>query len=764
MHGLKMATITRRFITVSLSAVFFLLSSGLANSALPSEIKVSSRILKQSYTDATDINLEVIYKNIGSYPVHFSKIGTALEGVVREDFLDISLQGTRLPYIGPVMKRLPARQQDYITLQAGEARSVFVQIDKAYDFSLVGQYSVAHKNEGPENKANAYSRTLRVINPRPKYKQAPNFSSCNATEQSRIDSALSAAESIAGRARNDLRAAPMALRPEAVRYREWYGAYTQVRWDTVQNKFDRIFSAISGKTINFDCACTEGTANTVAYVYPSSPYNIYLCPIFWTRPNHGGADSKAGVIVHEISHFIAVANTDDHAYGTTDSRSLANTEPDKAINNADSYEYFAENPFGRSMPTGGGGSGGGGSGGGGSGGGGSGGGGSGGGGSGGSGPVEPPVIEPDYSYLSPIYGLLMQDTRAGTPPSQPAPPTVPPPPQIPPPPPLTQLSGYPDLPALKYAGAVLAVKGETGDYIVGKRVLNFDSSNTNFGVGAYYGRSSGVQISINNGDYYSLWFTRPDGDTAPLAVGTYKSALRAPFNDNNPGLSFSGNGRGCNQLTGEFSIRRITRNSAGDVTILDADFMQRCDGGSGVARGRFYYNSTLPPWPATQYETPSGNPVPALPSTIQAGTIVNIQGAQGDYISNGNNYYFDNSNASITVGKYRGDRGFSVYINNVNNNWSLRLAGSTLDSDPFKDQPLQVGVYKNAKRAPFSAPLPGVEFSGNGSGCNRISGEFRVFDIAYDASGALEKIVADFSQSCETTGPLLRGSISYNKP
>ncbi len=59
-----------------------------------------------------------------------------------------------------------------------------------------------------------------------------------------------------------------------------------------------------------------------------------------------GTDSKAGTLVHEMSHFTAVAGTDDHAYGQTNAKSLAISNPDLALNNADSHEYFAENtPF-----------------------------------------------------------------------------------------------------------------------------------------------------------------------------------------------------------------------------------------------------------------------------------------------------------------------------------------------------------------------------------------------------------------------------------
>ena len=56
-----------------------------------------------------------------------------------------------------------------------------------------------------------------------------------------------------------------------------------------------------------------------------------------------GTDSKAGTLIHEMSHFTVVAGTDDWAYGQTAAKSLAFSDPAKALDNADSHEYFAEN-------------------------------------------------------------------------------------------------------------------------------------------------------------------------------------------------------------------------------------------------------------------------------------------------------------------------------------------------------------------------------------------------------------------------------------
>jgi peptidyl-Lys metalloendopeptidase len=77
-------------------------------------------------------------------------------------------------------------------------------------------------------------------------------------------------------------------------------------------------------------------------VYPTQPYKIYVCNAFWSAPTTG-TDSKAGTLVHEMSHFNVVAATDDWAYGQSACKSLATSNPSKALDNADSHEYFAEN-------------------------------------------------------------------------------------------------------------------------------------------------------------------------------------------------------------------------------------------------------------------------------------------------------------------------------------------------------------------------------------------------------------------------------------
>lgn len=90
---------------------------------------------------------------------------------------------------------------------------------------------------------------------------------------------------------------------------------------------------------------------------------------------------------------------------------------------------------------------------------------------------------------------------------------------------------------------------------------------------------------------YNVSFDAPSGQE--LAVGTFDKATRYPFNNGKAGLNISGDGRGCNTLTGKFVIRQIVFNSANQLQNFEADFEQTCDNGPGKLTGTLRYNSTL---------------------------------------------------------------------------------------------------------------------------------------------------------------------------
>jgi peptidyl-Lys metalloendopeptidase len=128
-----------------------------------------------------------------------------------------------------------------------------------------------------------------------------------------------------------------------MRYQAWFGSYAAQRYDTVASSFARICHILANHEISFDCRGESNTCTDAgAYTSADSPDTISLCEGYWLLPPDG-TRSQASIIIHEVSHFADVADTDDYAYWYNDCRNLASIDPDKAVKNADSYEYYAVN-------------------------------------------------------------------------------------------------------------------------------------------------------------------------------------------------------------------------------------------------------------------------------------------------------------------------------------------------------------------------------------------------------------------------------------
>ncbi|TRM66117.1 hypothetical protein BD626DRAFT_197166 [Schizophyllum amplum] len=161
------------------------------------------------------------------------------------------------------------------------------------------------------------------------------YNGCSSDQESQIDDAVSAATTYASDAFNYL-----SENTESTdRYSTWFGEYDAGRHDTVLSHYQKI-SEGDYTSFTYDCTCTDD--GTYAYVYPDSYGEIYLCPVFWDV-DVTGTDSKGGTLVHEASHFTDNGGTDDIVYGQSSAKSLASSDPDQAIQNADNHEYFAEN-------------------------------------------------------------------------------------------------------------------------------------------------------------------------------------------------------------------------------------------------------------------------------------------------------------------------------------------------------------------------------------------------------------------------------------
>jgi hypothetical protein len=146
----------------------------------------------------------------------------------------------------------------------------------------------------------------------------------------------------------------------------------------------------------------------------------------------------------------------------------------------------------------------------------------------------------------------------------------------------------------------LTMTSDSGDFI--GQGLSYSYSPADATV-AVTGGLQGVHGSINaaDGSWWYLDFVPAGGDT--LTAGTTYTATRYPFNGTGPGMDISGNGRGCNTLTGTFTVNSISAAIDGSLRSASVSFEQHCEGVTPALRGTLDYRvptgDTMPPGAVT---------------------------------------------------------------------------------------------------------------------------------------------------------------------
>ena len=137
----------------------------------------------------------------------------------------------------------------------------------------------------------------------------------------------------------------------------------------------------------------------------------------------------------------------------------------------------------------------------------------------------------------------------------------------------------------------LTLRGEDGDYIApGNRTVRGSWRFLNSLDGRVF--KNQLWFDVTPKDRPTTWsaaFETKNG--VDFASGqAFTGAVRYPFNDTNAGLSISGEGRGCNMLTGSFQVQRaVFEPDGGDIARFSATFEQHCEGAKPRLVGSLYY-------------------------------------------------------------------------------------------------------------------------------------------------------------------------------
>lgn len=128
--------------------------------------------------------------------------------------------------------------------------------------------------------------------------------------------------------------------------------------------------------------------------------------------------------------------------------------------------------------------------------------------------------------------------------------------------------------------------------------------------------------------------------------------------------------------------------------------------------------------------------------------LLYFSSSPGDYIGQGQTFLTTDP-ATFSVGGTR--EGLSV-----STPW-----GYGMSFVPPAGQQLRVANFTDAHRTPFRGAAAGIEITGNGRGCNQITGAFDIREIEFGGDGNVSRLWMYYEQFCENTMPPIRGEIRF---
>jgi len=308
-------------------------------------------IMQSHKSGASDATVTLELTNSAVETVALLRWNLPLDNRFVSNSFNVQLNGRPVTYLGPVVKFAEPTAEDYIFIGPKESITLDIQLQDYYDFAEVGTYYVFFDADVldyymPSTLTSNLPRSKRdftlyrgITSNRMQITTSESLFAkpltapypCSSGETNQINNAATSQKTMSGYGKNRIDEG------QTPTYTEWCGAWNTGRHQTAQNCLTWI---LNNNVVRYAC---DDMANVYAYVYPSdTSHTIYCCSAFWPAPIAGGFDTKAGTLIHELSHFSDICGTNDWVYGVTGARNLARTNPGQAINNADNYEYYCE--------------------------------------------------------------------------------------------------------------------------------------------------------------------------------------------------------------------------------------------------------------------------------------------------------------------------------------------------------------------------------------------------------------------------------------
>jgi len=189
----------------------------------------------------------------------------------------------------------------------------------------------------------------------------------------------------------------------------------------------------------------------------------------------------------------------------------------------------------------------------------------------------------------------------------------------------------------------ITLNSDPGDYVGGGQFTFLTPTDGSFSAQQNFDQGVSISFFGQPGVFWFFDFAAPNNQL--LTVGSYPGATRFPFQSpSQPGLSVSGDGRGCNTLTGTFQVLEVSYGSGTTINSFDAIFEQHCEGTTPALRGEIRFNAH----PAVTVTAPSQLNAPVNQNVnftvlatdiLSRHVVLTVSGlpAGASFVDNGNN-------------------------------------------------------------------------------------------------------------------------------
>ncbi|WP_030024818.1 hypothetical protein [Streptomyces monomycini] len=261
-----------------------------------------------------------------------------------------------------------------------------------------------------------------------------------------------------------------------------------------------------------------------------------------------------------------------------------------------------------------------------------------------------------------------------------------------------------------------------GDYIGQGHAGTYREPNAKITVAGDAGYAR-VRVSTAE-EWWDIDLAAPKGEK--LRPGVYRDAERAAFRTGrSPGLDVGGNGRGCNEVYGRFTVHQIATDEAGAITLLDASYTQNCE------------SATAQPLKGTvKYR--------ALPLSYA------YKSDAGDWVGQGKSVTHTGATSTFRLSNSYGG-GVEFGVEGKREYWTAVLR-------PPLGERLTAGRTYQVTGAEGGATL---EVYGNGRSCADARGEFTVDRLYFTDEGKVTGLFARYRQVCGGGTAGMSGTIHH---